>query len=155
MNTPARQTRKSAPGDAARLYDVWFTAVSATHDFVTPADMTRIARMVRDQYLPDTELDVVVDEDDRPLAFMGMSGAEIDSLFVHADWRGKGLGRLLVDLACRRAEVLRVEVNEQNRQGVGFWKAMGFREVGRSETDGQGMPYPLLIMERSADREAS
>jgi putative acetyltransferase len=117
--------------------------------------MTRIARMVRDQYLPDTEFDVVVDENDRPLAFMGMSGAEIDSLFVHADWRGNGLGRLLVDLARRRAEVLRVEVNEQNRQGVAFWKAMGFREVGRSETDVQGMPYPLLIMEWPADREPS
>jgi len=155
LNTRARQTRKSGPGDAARLYDVWFTSVSATHDFVAPEDMTRIARMVRDQYLPDTELDVVVDENDRPLAFMGMSGAEIDSLFVHADWRGKGLGRLLVDLARRRAEVLRVEVNEQNRQGVAFWKAMGFLEVGRSDTDGQGMPYPLLIMEWPADREPS
>jgi len=117
--------------------------------------MTSIARLVREQYLPDTELDVVVDASDAPLAFMGMSGAEIDSLFVHADRRGEGLGRLLVELACRRAAVLRVEVNEQNRQGVAFWKAMGFREIGRSETDGQGMPYPLLIMERPADREVA
>jgi len=35
-------------------------------------------------------------------------------------------------------------VNEQNLQGVGFYLHMGFVETGRSETDDQGRPYPLL-----------
>ncbi len=82
---------------------------------------------------------------------MGMTGAEIDSLFVHADVRGTGAGRQLVDLALSRFPVIITEVNEQNTQGVGFWLHMGFRQIGRSDTDGQGRPYPLLRLERHRD----
>jgi putative acetyltransferase len=39
-----------------------------------------------------------------------------------------------------------VDVNEQNPQGVGFYRHMGFEQVGRSELDGQGNPFPLLHM---------
>lgn len=106
--------------------------------------------MVRDQYLPSADLDLAVDEKDVPLAFMGMTDNEIDSLFVHADARGTGVGRKLVELAFTRAPVIFTEVNEQNAQGVGFWKYMGFAEIGRKEFDGQGRPYPLLRMKWSA-----
>ncbi|WP_435655920.1 hypothetical protein [Brucella pituitosa] len=37
-----------------------------------------------------------------------------------------------------------VDVNEQNTQGVGFYKHMGFGQVGRSELDDQGKAYPIL-----------
>lgn len=80
---------------------------------------------------------------------MGMTGNEIDSLFVHAKLRGSGIGRQLAELAFDRARVIRTEVNEQNTQAVNFWKHMGFDEVGRMDTDRQGKPYPLLLMEHS------
>lgn len=129
------------------LYEVWLTSVATTHDFVTAEDHAEIAKLVKEKYLPTGGLDIAVDENDKPLAFMGMTENEIDSLFVHENARGKGLGRLLVELAFRRAPVIRTEVNEQNHQAVAFWKYMGFRETGRSEIDGQGRPYPLLRME--------
>ena len=121
-----------------------------THDFVAEADHKAIATMVRDHYLPVADLDLAVDENDVPLAFMGMTDNEIDSLFVHTDARGTGVGRLLVELAFTRAPVVFTEVNEQNEQGVGFWKHMGFTKIGRKEVDGQGRPYPLLRMRWSA-----
>ena len=143
--------RKSRPEDLPCLFDVWRTAVRDTHDFVAEDDHKAIAVLVRDQYLPSADLDVAVDGSDVPLAFMGMTNDEIDSLFVHADARGRGVGRMLVELAFTRAQVVFTEVNEQNEQGVGFWKHMGFSEIGRKEVDGQGRPYPLLRMRRSAD----
>lgn len=136
------------PADVPALFEVWRTAVSTTHDFVANADLAAISRMVRDKYLPTAELHVVLDADDIPVAFMGMTHNEIDSLFVHGDVRSSGVGRLLAELAFTRAGTIRTEVNEQNSQAVEFWKHMGFREVGRSETDRQGRPYPLLLMER-------
>ena len=142
--------RKSVPADADRLFEVWQTAVDATHDFVSAADKIEIARMVREDYLPVADLDVLVDTDGLPLAFMGMTGAEIDSLFVHAGARGTGSGKQLVELAFSRFPVVRTEVNAQNTQGVGFWLHMGFREIGRSDLDGQGRPYPLLRLEWNA-----
>jgi putative acetyltransferase len=39
-----------------------------------------------------------------------------------------------------------VDVNEQNPQGVAFYRHMGFEQVGRSELDGQGNAFPLLHM---------
>ena len=139
--------RKSTPADLERLFDIWRSAVEATHDFVSPADHAEIAELVRDQYLPAADLEIAVDEDDLPLAFMGTTGNQIDALFVHASARGIGVGRFMVEHACRQSSIMRTEVNEQNGQGVGFWEHMGFRRTGRTETDGQGRPYPLLQME--------
>lgn len=36
--------------------------------------------------------------------------------------------------------------NEQNRQAKGFYEHMGFQVFKRTETDEQGMPYPILYM---------
>ncbi len=142
------RVRKAVPADADRLFEVWQTAVDATHDFVSPADMVEIAKLVREDYLPVADLDVLEAADGTVLAFMGMTDREIDSLFVHADARGTGAGRRLVDLAISRFPVVVTEVNEQNTQGVGFWLHMGFQQISRSDTDGQGRPYPLLRLER-------
>lgn len=42
-----------------------------------------------------------------------------------------------------------VDVNEDNTQAVGFYERLGFVQVGRSELDGQGKPYPTLHMKLS------
>ena len=143
--------RKAAPRDVEHLFAVWETAVAATHDFVSSEDKQALTKLVKEQYLPSADLDVFVDAGDIPIAFMGMTGNEIDSLFVHANARGTGVGRRLVELAVERHGVVKTEVNEQNAQGVEFWQHMGFEVKGRSEFDGQGRPYPLLKMERPAD----
>ena len=43
-----------------------------------------------------------------------------------------------------------VDVNEQNPQALGFYRHLGFEQVGRSPLDGQGRPFPLLHL-RLAD----
>ena len=46
---------------------------------------------------------------------------------------------------------LRVDVNEQNPEALGFYLANGFEVTGRSPLDGQGRPFPLLhLAERAA-----
>ena len=42
----------------------------------------------------------------------------------------------------------KLAVNEQNPQARGFYEHMGFQVCGRSETDEQGAPYPILYMRR-------
>ena len=39
-------------------------------------------------------------------------------------------------------------MNEQNPQAEGFYRHLGFRTFERTETDGQGNPFPILKMER-------
>ncbi|HEV7319217.1 MAG TPA: acetyltransferase [Ensifer sp.] len=140
--------RPSRPSDFPRTFEIWRSAVVATHDFLTREDFAAIEALVRDQYLPAAEFLIAADENDVALGFMGMSGAQIDSLFVHAEARGAGVGRRLVEHAMSLHPALTVDVNEQNASAAGFYQRMGFETVGRSPVDDAGRPYPLLHLRR-------
>ena len=136
--------RGKAPDDVDALHLLWAASVRATHHFLSAADFAEISALVRDRYLPAAALDVAVDAGDRPLGFLGMSGTHIDALFVDPAVHGRGIGRALVAYAAARAPVLSVDVNEQNEGAVAFYGRLGFRRTGRSPTDDEGRPYPLL-----------
>jgi putative acetyltransferase len=124
-------------------------AVAATHDFVSAEDRVAIDRIVGEDYLPNADLLLAVDEQDRPLAFLGANGTEIESLFVDPALHGQGVGTLLVEEFARGAEAaLTVEVNEQNLGARRFYERRGFRVTGRLDHDRDGRPYPLLLLAR-------
>ena len=137
--------RRARPDDRQLLFDIWDRAVRATHDFLGEGDRRHIAALVRNSYLPNAHLWIAV-EDDVPVGFMGMNGNEIESLFVDPAAHGRGIGRALVDHARTLTRPLRVDVNEQNPGAIGFYRHVGFHEVGRSPVDSGGRPYPLIHM---------
>lgn len=139
--------RQSVPGDADALFTTWQTAVEATHHFLSASDKEEIAALVRDEYIPNAAFTVAANEQGQVIAFMGLTDNVIDSLFVHSDWFGQGIGRQLLNAALKEHETLKLDVNEQNPQAVSFYKKFGFKEVGRSEQDDSGRPYPLLHLE--------
>lgn len=137
--------RRSSVADTERLFEVWKSAVDATHRFVLSADLEYYGQLVRHEYLPRAIVEVAVDAADRPLGFMGIKGSYIDALFVASDWHGRGIGRLLIESAQQRfADGLTVDVNEQNTAALGFYERMHFRVSSRSPVDSTGRPYPLL-----------
>jgi putative acetyltransferase len=136
--------RRARPDEAPRLFEVWRGAVAATHDFLAAEDEAAIAILVREDYLPAAALWVAVDDADRPLAFLGMTGDVVDTLFVDPAVHGRGIGRALMAHAAALAGPLRTDVNEQNAGALAFYRRLGFRVVGRSPLDDQGRPYPLL-----------
>lgn len=136
--------RPSRPEDSEFLFAIWLTAVRATHDFLTESDIDFYAEQVRHAYIPHADFLVAVDDDDRPVGFIGMTGSKIDSLFVAPSRHGKGVGRALVNHVRQREPALDVDVNEQNGTARAFYERMGFRETGRSELDDSGRPFPLI-----------
>lgn len=70
-------------------------------------------------------------------------------LFVHNDFRGKGIGRELIIYAIKNLQATKLDVNEQNSQAVGFYQHMGFSVIKRSELDNEGKAYPILHMRLS------
>lgn len=136
--------RPSRPEDSDALFGIWLAAVRATHDFLTEGDIAFYAEQVRGAYLPQVDFLVAVDEADRPVGFMGMTGMKIDALFVDPSRHGQGVGRALVNHVRRREPALELDVNEQNQQARAFYERLGFRETGRSEVDGSGRPFPLI-----------
>lgn len=78
---------------------------------------------------------------------MGIVDDKLEMLFIASSERGKGIGKRLLIYAIEQQKVNKVDVNEQNKQAVGFYKHMGFHVVSRSEFDGAGKHYPILSME--------
>lgn len=68
-------------------------------------------------------------------------------LFVDAAIRGKGTGKFLLNYAVEQLQADELDVNEQNPQGVGFYRHMGFTQTGRSELDGEGKSVPAAAHE--------
>ena len=141
------KVRKSTPKDADRAVEIWRDAVDATHDFLSADDRAAIEQEVR-AFLPKVALWLAVNEDDRAIGFMGLSGSHMDSLFIDPAHRGAGVGRVLVQHAASLLSTLTTDVNEQNAQAVGFYLRLGFVPTGRSAKDDQGRAYPLIHMRR-------
>ena len=133
-------------GPLAELVACWRASVEATHTFLTPDDIERIAAYVPDAIASVAHLAVCRDENCQVVGFIGVDSAMIEMLFIHPSLRGCGPGSLLLDHAVSEHGATLVDVNEQNGQAVGFYEHYGFEVFDRSETDGMGDPFPILHM---------
>lgn len=126
------------------LAEIWEKSVQATHHFL-PADFTKKTkpRLIND-YFPQVELFHISNDRNTIQGFLGVAEQKIEMLFIHPDSFGKGLGKKLVQFAIQELGANKVDVNEQNEQGVRFYLKIGFKQIGRSEKDAQGNNYPIL-----------
>lgn len=131
------------PAEYPELVDIWRSAVRATHDFLADSDFERIEGSLATMYFPAVTL-IVAERDGTVLGFVGVADGSLEMLFVSDHARGEGVGTRLLDEVIGGHGATRVDVNEQNPQALGFYLRRGFVQVGRSEVDGDGRPYPLL-----------
>lgn len=137
--------RRGLSEDVDPLVAMWRRSVEATHNFLTAADITMLEPEVRAGL---ERLEVwVADAGKVTAGFMAMHGNMIEALFIDPACMGMKLGTRFIEHARKlRGDdtELRVDVNEGNPAAVGFYRAKGFQQIGRSETDGAGRPWPLL-----------
>lgn len=138
--------RRSTEADRDILLDIWLRSVRATHDFVSEDDIQTFLPIVRDVALVQLEIWILCTDSGEPAGFMGMDGSKIEALFLAPEHFRQGGGRLLVRHAQELKGELSVDVNEQNPGARRFYEACGFLVEGRSELDGNGLPFPLLHM---------
>ncbi|MDR2038824.1 MAG: GNAT family N-acetyltransferase [Bacteroidales bacterium] len=134
---------KAGPIDYPQIMEVWESSVKATHDFLKPEDFLWYKNVIPTDYLPNLDL-YVLRSDSKVLGVMGVSGEDLEMLFISGTSRGKGYGKALLEYAVRELNVKKLDVNEQNAQALGFYEKFGFKIVGRSEKDGMGKDYPIL-----------
>lgn len=137
---------KIIPNDLPALTDLWEASVRATHHFLKEEDITQLRPLVAEGLLSGLSVYKAINEQNEAEGFIGVGGARIEMLFVSPHSRGRGVGKQLLAFATGTLNASEVDVNEQNEQGVGFYRHMGFDVFARSALDGQGNPFPLLHM---------
>jgi len=141
--------RDAVPDDHEALVRVWRRAVEATHDFLTVADVDGFEEQVHG-ILPRAAIRVACDPGDGAVVgFLGGSGGEVDMLFVDPGVHGRGAGTALLEDAAAHHPILTLDVNEQNPAARAWYRRRGFVELGRSATDADGKPFPVVHLRRS------
>ncbi len=138
---------KATSSDYEELITLWEASVRATHHFLPESDILFFRPLILEKYFDAVKLFCVRDESNLISGFLGTSDDKIEMLFINPELRGKGIGKFLLHYAINTLGIIKVDVNEQNEQAVGFYKNMGFTVVNRLPIDGLGKPYPILEME--------
>jgi putative acetyltransferase len=109
--------------------------------------------LVRDEYLPDAQTWVYL-EDEKLLGFISvMNGSFIGALFVTQHAAGRGIGSALLHQAKQHYTALSLEVYQKNTRAVNFYHRNGFRiedSAWQDETQ-----HPTWIMHWQADQTPS
>lgn len=128
-----------------QLLEVWEDSVRATHLFLSGEEINEIKKFVPQAIKRVANL-VIIENENIPVAFMGIEGNKLEMLFVKNSERGKGLGKQLLSYGIEKYDINELAVNEQNPEAKGFYEHMGFETYKRNELDDQGNPYPVLYM---------
>ena len=126
------------------VVDVWEASVRATHHFLSEEDIQYFKPLILNTYLDAVELRCARSEAGKILGFLGVADQNLEMLFIHPEYRGKQIGKTLLEYSIEEMDVNIVDVNEQNEQATGFYKKFGFEVSSRSELDSSGKPYPIL-----------
>lgn len=129
------------------VVNIWEASVRATHHFLNEEDIQYFKPLILNTYLDAVELKCVRNEEDKIIGFLGVADQNLEMLFIDPNYRGKQIGKTLLNFSIEKMNVKKVDVNEQNDQAVGFYKKCGFETTSRSELDASGKPYPTLHME--------
>ncbi len=128
-----------------QLTQVWESSVRATHLFLPESDIIAIKKCIP-QYLAAVPILITVSDNNKQIAFIGLQEDNIEMLFIDENYRGKGIGKILISYALNKYAADKVTVNKQNRQAIVFYEKMGFAVFKETPVDEQGRPYPLLYM---------
>jgi len=132
--------------DYQKLIAIWEAAVRATHHFLTEEDIAIYKELILTSYFDEVDLYCSMEET-IITGFLGLSGDTIQMLFIDPKFHGNGIGKKLIRFAIEDKACTKVDVNEQNKQAVGFYEYLGFITKQRFEEDAAGKQYPILAME--------
>ncbi len=129
-----------AAADTQILSRIWLDASQLAHPFIGTQRLHEQQRLIEDTYLALSETFVAAQAGD-PVGFISLLDSFIGGLFVAPAQQGKGIGRRLIAHALDLKGELSLEVYTANEQAMRFYRSLGFLEVSRRSTDGDGLPF--------------
>ncbi|WP_334093773.1 glutamine-hydrolyzing GMP synthase [Helicobacter typhlonius] len=140
-------SHRKFPQMLTALLDLWEDSVQASHIFLTKQHIAEIKVEVKAALQSSQNIITATDKKDF-LGFIGVEKNKIEMLFVASSVFRKGIGKALLKEVLERYlkdyPCILVDCNEQNTQGLAFYKSLGFEKVGMSEKDFAGRDFPIV-----------
>lgn len=133
---------KYVSDDYEALVNVWESSVKNTHTFLKEEDFIKIKKEIKD--ILKSLLIYTYSYENKIVCFAGISEDNLEALFCHKDYIGKGFGRKLIDYVIKNLNIKNVDVNADNFSAYEFYKKAGFKDTGISYTDCYG--YKIIKM---------
>ncbi|WP_426477402.1 GNAT family N-acetyltransferase [Chryseobacterium sp. CBSDS_008] len=140
----SQQIRLATAEDYPRIMEIWESAVQATHDFLAEEDFNYFKDAIPRNYLPNLEI-YLLTADNKAQGFASVAEGNLEMLFIHHDFRGKGYGKTLYQFMKEKTGLTKVDVNEQNPQAIGFYEKMGFKKLEDQQKTAQERIIHLFI----------
>ncbi len=80
-----------------QLLEIWEDSVKATHLFLSSGQIENIKKYVPQAISGVSHLVIIENENNIPIAFMGIEDRKLEMLFIKNSERGKGLGKQLLN----------------------------------------------------------
>ncbi|WP_424858351.1 N-acetyltransferase family protein [Streptomyces sp. SAI-170] len=134
---PEVTLRRAVAADAEAVAEVYLRSYDAAlPTVVRPHTDDAVRAYIRDVVVPRRET-WVAEADGVVVGLMVLADEEISQLYLHPDWRGRGIGDRFVALAKERApRGLSLWTFQVNKPAHRFYERHGFRAV--EHTDGSG-----------------
>ena len=127
------------------LLEVWEDSVKATYLFLSNEEIKNIKEYVPQALKEIEHLIIMENENNTPIAFMGIEGKKLEMLFIKNSERGKGLGKQLLNYGIEKYDVNELTVNEQNPNAKGFYEHMEFKTYKRTEVTNKEIRIQFCI----------
>ena len=134
--------------DFPHLLKVLETMVEDISDFLKEDDFEFFKKYRMSYYFERLYFFAYTDQKGKVKGFLGVSEEKVEMLFIGTEFRGSGVAKKLMDFVIKNLKITKVDVSETNKTAVSFFNHLGFKVVGRSETDNEGKNYPILHLEK-------
>lgn len=110
--------------DIDKIMEIWLNSNIEAHNFIDKSYWEKNFEMVKNA-LPQAEI-YIYEENNNIMGFVGLVENYIAGIFVEKNFRGKGIGKKLLDYAKSIKNNLTLNVYEKNIDAVKFYKREGF-----------------------------
>lgn len=110
--------------DVNKVADIWLDTNIKSHDFIPTQYWKSNFEFVKEALL-HAEV-YVYEHDGKILAFIGLSDAYVEGLFVSAEIQSQGIGKALLDYAKSKKNELLLNVYQKNVRAISFYRREGF-----------------------------
>ncbi|NND01391.1 MAG: GNAT family N-acetyltransferase [Acidimicrobiia bacterium] len=142
--------RPYKPLDLPDVLATWYEASIVAHSFLPEEFLEAERDQIASVWMPMADV-TVFEKAGRVVGFVAMIDNEVGGLFVHPDFQGEGIGRVLLDRATASRDYVELDVFEANQIGRRFYDAYGFRQIDRHISDATGHSELRLRFEPKVD----